>query len=143
MLPRIFYLYEDLDSAPETTTEENRYSFIQYKEDIPEEEANLISSKLNIPGKTNLHAPTLDIDLPVHCYESSTKDHYHLFIDVAMPWWKYKILLRCLAFCGIIEKGYWKASVTRGASLLRKKGVLKKVSTARESTEIAQWRTWT
>jgi hypothetical protein len=78
-------------------------------------EANLISS-LREDGS---HAVTLDLDHHAELIPSSTEGHYHLYIDVPMEWWRYKLLLRVLAFCGVIEKGYAKASINKGGSFLR------------------------
>lgn len=89
-----------------------------------EEKANLVSSKLTYEHM-NLHAPALDVDHKVECYESSTPGHYHILIDVPMPWWKYRMLMWWMYKCGILEKGYYKASAKKKASYLRKKGVLK------------------
>lgn len=66
-----------------------------------------------------MHAITLDIDHPAALYPSSSLGHYHLYIDVALPWWRYKILLRALAWAGVIEKGYRDASFHKRGSFLR------------------------
>lgn len=71
------------------------------------------------------HRPILDIDLPVMLIPSSTPDHYHLYIDAPMKWGAYKKLLSALSGAGIIEEGYYKASVSRRASYLRLPGVKK------------------
>jgi hypothetical protein len=89
-------------------------------------EAVLVSSEVLHPGPENLHAPTLDIDLPCMLVESSTPGHYHLYIDKAMPWEDYARLLNVLADVGIIERGYADASLRRGASFLRRPGVTKR-----------------
>lgn len=83
--------------------------------------ANLVSSKL----ANGLHVPTLDLDVPHHFEPSSTPGHSHLYIDVPMSWRKYKRLLRALCRAGIIEKGFCKFSILRGASFVRKPGVSK------------------
>lgn len=126
MLPRVHCRYEELDTPKEDKLkkmENGEYTGQKYEEVEPEK-ANLVSSRLEyLRGK--LHAPALDIDYPVQCYESSTPGHYHVLIDVPMSWWKYRILMWWMSVCGILEKGYYKASVKRKASYLRKKGVLK------------------
>lgn len=78
-------------------------------------EANLISS-LREDGS---HAITLDIDHHAELIPSSTAGNFHLYIDVPMEWWRYKLLLRVLAFCGVIEWGYARASIRKGGSFLR------------------------
>lgn len=123
MLPRVYYKQKNLDKEPKKDQAGN-YPPLEQAEDVPEEEANLVSSKLQYIG-SNLHAPALDVDFPVECYESSTPGHYHVYIDVPMPWWKYRIMLWWMTKCGIIERGYYKASVKRKATYLRKKGVYK------------------
>jgi hypothetical protein len=131
MLPRVHYKCDKLDAPPKKM--ENGY--LEPKEYIQtdKEESNLVTSKLDYL-KGNLHAPAFDVDFPVECYESSTPGHYHILIDVPMPWWKYRLLMWWMAKCGILEKGYYKASVARKASYLRKKGVKKKKYTGAPST---------
>lgn len=65
------------------------------------------------------HAPILDLDFPCHVVESSTPGHSHLYIDKRMSWWKYRRLLKALWKAGLIEEGYYRASVQRGATHLR------------------------
>jgi hypothetical protein len=74
----------------------------------------------------DMHTVALDIDVPVRVLPSSSYGHYHLLIDVAMPWWKYRRLLKALAKAGIIERGYYRASVRRRATFLRLPWVKKK-----------------
>lgn len=123
MLPRVYYRCDKLD-APLKKMENGYLEPKEYVE-AEAEESNLVTSKLDYL-KGNLHAPALDVDFPVECYESSTPGHYHILIDVPMPWWKYRLLMWWMSKCGILEKGYYKASVARKASYLRKKGVKKK-----------------
>lgn len=80
-----------------------------------EESADLVSSEL-LNGK---HAPALDIDVPAWFVDSSTPGHKHLYIDVVMSWRKYRLLLWVLQYVGIIEKGYYRASVARKGTHLR------------------------
>lgn len=123
-LPRVYYKCENLDKPKAEKPKPGEYDIKEYEENVPEKEANLISSKLAYPG-SDLHAPALDVDLPVECYESSTPGHYHIFIDVPIPWRKYKKMLKAMAKAGVIEEGYYKASIKRKATYLRKKGVMK------------------
>lgn len=88
-----------------------------------EEEANLIGSP--VEGTKDLHVPTLDIDLPCVLRQSSTAGHYHLFIDKPMRWEQYRRLLEVLADVGIIEPGYYDSSIERGATFVRKPGLVK------------------
>lgn len=86
--------------------------------------ANLIASKLS-DGR---HAPALDIDLPCELVASSTPGHFHLYIDKPMSWEEYRLLLHTLAYVGIIEDGYYNASVKQGATFLRPPGQLKEAA---------------
>lgn len=67
------------------------------------------------------HAVLLDIDYPAYLVESSTGGHYHLYLDVpnGVKHEDYMELLKVLAKCGIIEKGYADVSIARGHSDLR------------------------
>lgn len=84
---------------------------------------NLISSL----RKDGRHAPALDLDVPSQYRLSSTPGHAHLLIDAPMRWWRYRLLLRTLVFCGIIDKKYYRHCVNRRMSMLRlphvKKGI--------------------
>jgi hypothetical protein len=82
---------------------------------------NLVSSRL-VTGK---HAPALDLDVPHEYVPSTTPSHGHLYINVELPWWKYRVLLWALKFCGIIEKGFYNSSVKRKQSMLRLPGAKK------------------
>lgn len=72
-----------------------------------------------VAGLDNMHKPVLDIDMPVKVYPSTTKGHYHLYIDKVMTWGQYKKLLKALAKAGIIETGYVGASKARGFTAVR------------------------
>lgn len=50
---------------------------------------------------------------------STTLGHHHLILDVDLPWKQYFKLLELLGACGIIERGYVKASIRRGYSAIR------------------------
>lgn len=80
-----------------------------------ESSANLVSSLLD-DGR---HAPALDIDLPCELRPSSTQGHYHLLIERPMSWRSYRRLLRALKRAGIIEPGYYRASLERRQTFLR------------------------
>ena len=86
-------------------------------------DANLITSRVKTDFEdvfgTTIHKPVLDIDLPIQLLPSSTEGHFHLFIDKAMTWEKYRRLMDVLAEVGIVEHGYVNASVERGYSAVR------------------------
>ena len=77
--------------------------------------ANLISSRLD----DGMHAPVLDIDFNARLQPSSTKGHFHLYLEKPMTWRKYRRLLRALYKAGIIQKGYYTNSVRRRQTLVR------------------------
>lgn len=77
--------------------------------------ANLVSSKL-ADGR---HAPAIDLDVPAKLVPSRTEGHTHLYIDVPMSWRKYRMLLWVMQHVGIVEPGYYRASVKRRQSALR------------------------
>jgi hypothetical protein len=69
-----------------------------------------------VPGKMVLHLdPICDYAL----IPSTTPGHYHLILDVNLPWPKYGRLLLLLADAGIIERGYAKASIQKQFSAIR------------------------
>ena len=80
------------------------------------DEAEVVSSELKGSKK---HAPVFDLDIPHTLVPSSTEGHSHLYLDVPMPWWKYRVLLRVLAWTGIVQKGYVGASIARGHTDVR------------------------
>lgn len=78
-------------------------------------DADVISSELG----NGMHAPAIDIDVPIRAIPSSTPDHWHLYIEKAMTWRQYKRILRALVAAGVVEPGYYKASKGRGGTHLR------------------------
>lgn len=90
---------------------------VETRQECKAEDAQVVSSELD--DARGWHAPALDIDVLAHLIESSTPGHGHLYIDVKMPWRKYRRLLRALWKAGIIEKNYYKVSVKRKGTHLR------------------------
>lgn len=83
-------------------------------------EANAVSSEIVVGNaRKGKHALLLDIDHVAYCLSSSTFGHHHLYVDVAMTWRQYKRLLRALMRAGVIERGYYRASLSRKATFLR------------------------
>lgn len=80
------------------------------------DEAEVVSSELR---GSKMHAPVFDLDIPHTLVPSTTRGHSHLYLDVPMPWWKYRVLLFVLAWTGIVQKGYVHASVSRGHTDVR------------------------
>ena len=82
---------------------------------------NLVSSRI-ATNATNLqewHFPCIDMDYPVFAVPSRTPGHTHLYIERAVSWTNYKKLLKALLECGLIEQGYYNASIGHGMTLLR------------------------
>lgn len=105
-------------------TFEEKFQHTQDRERCDEPEANLVGSLLDT-WWPEMHAPTLDIDLPCRLVQSSTPGHFHLYIDKAMKWPDYERLLTVLAEVGIIEPGYADASIRRRQTFVRKPGIVK------------------
>lgn len=82
-----------------------------------EAEATVISSRLRTIE--DLHAPALDLDLPCRLLPSKTPGHFHLYIDVPMPWKRYRKLMKAMVKAQLVEEGFYKASVHHKASDLR------------------------
>lgn len=93
-----------------TWHEERRYV-------VPAVNAQVVTSQMR--HREGYHAPVLDLDIPHELVPSSTPGHSHLYLDVELPWWKYKILLRVLSWCGILEKNYVRVSINRGHTDVR------------------------
>lgn len=84
---------------------------------VPRDKANVVTSMTDRPG---WHMPAIDIDgIDIRLVPSSTEGNFHLFIDKAVTWSDYKRLLAAMLDCGIIEEGYYDASVAKGATALR------------------------
>lgn len=79
------------------------------------EEANLVASLT----ATGCHAPVLDIDYPARLVPSSTPGHFHLYLDRAIPWHRYALVLWALQLAGLIEPGYARAAMARKATFAR------------------------
>jgi hypothetical protein len=88
----------------------------------PPKEAELVCSD-NADG---MHLPVIDIDLPVQLVPSATPGHFHLYIDHPISWQHYKAILRAMAEAGIVQWGYYDATLERGYGSLRHPDRLKK-----------------
>lgn len=112
------------------------------------DDANLVSS--HVQGLDGFHAPVLDLDKsenPVGVcmfignwlrkrgfpntendfvlVPSTSPGHFHLYVDVAIPWETYQLLLLRLGEEGILESGFVGVSLAREATFVRKPGHLK------------------
>jgi hypothetical protein len=111
-------------------TDESR-DLINQRTEVFDGSGNLLSSELKT--MRGFHAPTLDIDMHCTLIESTTPGHFHLYIDKAMAWSDYVKLLTTLRDVGIIQPGYCDLSLARGASYLRKPGIVKTEKDAPDS----------
>lgn len=119
-LSRTFWFQEDMDAIK--TSVRPRYGRSEPKLVKSEQEANLVCSLLDTDFSKvdeSRHGFCVDIDLPCALIESSP-GHYHLYIERDLPWDQYKKVLQALADAGIIEQGYYDASVTYAGTFLRK-----------------------
>lgn len=65
------------------------------------------------------HRVCIDLDMDAALIPTTTPGHHHLIIDHEMSWEDYKKLLDVLLDVGLIQPGYHRASIERGASWLR------------------------
>jgi hypothetical protein len=87
-------------------------------EDAPEATAELVCS--DIKGSPfGSHMPVIDLDLPCRLVESGTPGHYHLYIDKAVTFERYKAILESMALAGIVQYGFYDATVERGFGSVR------------------------
>lgn len=86
-------------------------------EEPGEHGANLISSAL--VDDDMMHAPVIDVDIPIAVIPSSTPGHFHLYIDKPMFWDQYVDLLDALERAGIVQHGFVHHSIQRKKSVLR------------------------
>lgn len=88
---------------------------------VPEGQTSSFSgfSSEELEDGGSFHMPVLDIDFPAALVPSSTPGHYHLYLNRKMTWKQYRLLLWVLSVTGIIEQGFYAASVKRGYSAAR------------------------
>lgn len=90
---------------------------------VPNEDGELISSRLR-HGK-DMHAPVIDLDLPVRLVPSQTKGHAHLYINVPVKWRDYKRLLKALEDAGLCEPGWVASAIRQGESAVTAPGYIR------------------
>ena len=94
-------------------------SLVKYnmaKDRHPDVSGNLVSSHIH---GSKLHAPVIDIDVPVRLIPSTTPGHTHLYIDVPMSRVRMMVLLWALKVAGVLEMGSFWWSLRRGATFVR------------------------
>jgi hypothetical protein len=94
---------------------ENGVNPKETREAASKEDANLISSLCS----DGMHRPVIDIDVPVRYVPSSTDGHGHLYVDVPMTWEQYQGMLAALSDVGLVQEGYVRAALARGATFVR------------------------
>ena len=72
-----------------------------------------------------MHMPAIDIDFPCRLVESSTPEHFHLYIDHEITQEQYMDILRVLMSAGIVQRGFYRSALRRGQTFLRLPGVKK------------------
>lgn len=65
------------------------------------------------------HMPVIDLDHPCALVPSSTKGHFHLYLDKLMSANDLMKLLKVMSEVGLVEEGYYKASLERGYTSVR------------------------
>lgn len=86
-----------------------------FREPCERDEANIIGS-LCADGQ---HRPALDIDHPCRLVPSSTRGHFHLYVDVPMSSEQYVELVQAFEKAGIVTPFYAKAAQIRGGTFCR------------------------
>lgn len=68
------------------------------------------------------------LESPARLVPSSTPNHHHLYLDTELPWNDYALLLKRFEEATIIQRGFYRASMERKQTMLRKPGVYKPAS---------------
>lgn len=80
---------------------------------------NLIISRLDSPWADDMHAPVIDLDIPVRLRKSGTQGHYHLYIDRVISWDKYVPILEAFYRADIIQRGWYESSMENKFTAVR------------------------
>lgn len=97
---------------------------------VPLAEANVVCSDVqgeghscpapNCDHQSHIeHKPVIDIDVRLSVIPSSTRGHFHLYINHPVEWDAYCNLLDALVECWIVEEGYARTSKSRGYTAVR------------------------
>jgi len=124
MAERTYYYNDSLDSSADSAAATWPGECVECTKD----EANLIGS-LCADG---MHMPVIDIDLPARLVPSSTEGHFHLYIDVPMPFDVYLTMLDAMVAAGVVDAAYVQHVRERGQSLCRPEWVRKPKAEAAE-----------
>lgn len=99
------------------------------------------SNKANLVGSLcadGSHMPALDIDLPCELIPSTTKGHFHLYIDKPMSFMVYKKLVQAFIDAGIVEPNIMKYMELNGMTTLRPSHVKKKKKSGSSSGPVPE-----
>jgi hypothetical protein len=89
------------------------------EEVLVEVETNMTADLLSSEGWTdNIHWPVFDLDFDAALIPSKTPGHFHLYLEKALTWQKYRRLLRAFHKAGLLNDGWYKLVIKR------KKGTL-------------------
>lgn len=83
------------------------------------------AKKANLVGSLcddGWHMPCIDIDLPCKLVKSTTKDHFHLYIEKPMTFAAYRKLIEAMIEAGIVEPNILKYMDMNGMTTLRPVG---------------------
>jgi hypothetical protein len=93
------------------------------------EDPDLVSSACT----NGMHAPVIDLDFPCRLIPSSTPGHFHLYLDQYITWEQCQMLLEGFFKAGLIEEGWYKASLRDGRSYVRRPGIYKAYDDLKEA----------
>lgn len=116
-LPGQVYAFVDFNAKPPLDENGNPVKYVMPDIEVPLEEANLITSR--VEGDPDTHKLILDIDFPVKVIPSSTPGHFHLYLDKEIDTFALENILYVLASARIIEPGYAQSSMQRGYTAVR------------------------
>lgn len=69
--------------------------------------------------------PLLELAVPVRVVPSSSSGHFHVYLDVQMPWRDYRRLCRRLMKAGVIGRNFLNLTEQWGMSMLFRPGLTK------------------
>lgn len=116
-MERRYWFLGDLDNF-------DGYEEEKYRAYVPADvqTANLIGSGTGIHeigSGEEYHLPVFDFDFECALVPSSTKGHYHLYLEKPVPWRHYRRLLKSMEKAGLLQKGWVKASLKRKFTSVR------------------------
>ena len=87
-------------------------------------DANLVGSSSSPCG--TFHQPVIDLDFPAHLEPSTTKGHFHLYLNKDVKWEPFLKVLEAMKDAGLVEEGFYEMTKRRGQAFVRRPGVHKK-----------------